>query len=1071
MSRNMEGSGAADGEGMPIVEFPDFGTLLGGSDVNLETKPPLVEAEEVEVVEVSPIEKPPAAPELYKVTKVYKNSETRPEQPRSTMTGISESVRGGEVQWFQVTRKEAGGDLEFSLSEGLLVKGMVAEKQSPPPEAQNPEAAEADEPFKAYTRIETQKIPQGMAELFDTMETAISKERAPAVDIVKLLDATDVPFDLTIRGVPMTTQEYEAHDRHTKEDMRTDQQTKGKEITAAGAMMGEFMHSNAVELSGVKPLKRDIVVGAKDAESAKAVARIVSGQVLPKNAGLPQTTSKTYDTKDEALNDHSAVKRVQEVRDGNGSYFEVIEARFDNVINTEGFTKGLELPTNQRVPGLEVVPEYHFAAERKIGENEAHAVVADIVDDNGNRRPLKLTDVDRLRHGIIVAGSGSGKTELIKGLVTDTVKQSHDQVEEFGPERRIGVVILDIEKNSGGYDDLADRLAGMGLPPEYATVRKISPGNDEFSANINPFAVPGVPPKEQGEAAISLLASRFGPDDEQAKRVFEKWGAIATTEAYKKLGWNVDTGQPPRGIQGDLPVPDARQLQVAVSDVMASADFSKDTKGDVGTYVGSEIEKALNGLSGQIMSGGFDIDWKEVCEQPGVTVIELGGVDDPDKKKIIANTIFRSLTGARREADRLSVKDGTSEHLKLQIVVDEANRLFDTSSTGEKNAHNLKVIRDSGTSIFAAVQNGLERMHPDAIANMRNTFAMTVTDVKDQAVLATRLGNIELEDVSYLTTIPDAKRPEGRGLFFGRNMDLPARFATKDPREVPRAPGNLVGAEKVIKLGPFEKPYSNEIMQETRQSLLGADPVGSRVRVWADVSTALVSIGRKPPKVGSDFQAALQEMSEYDPDGLDCLLTTAAYNSVISRPNMATTGHRDDITRKLTEFMKDSISGEPSGVDLGAHRLRIAKPESRLKTKDSVDPKNIIFAPDTLSKNGGYTLDNAVGQIANELRPDDDILRTFDPGTGSLMEVFQNGNMKTVGRWQHAFVKEVVESDNFQFEGDSQQALRGLTQATLTELTKSANEAKQRSQGSQQQPNPQAQPAPQPASTATSSEN
>jgi hypothetical protein len=1047
MSKNMEVPQTADDEDMPVVEFPDFGTLLGGSDFNPEAKSSdAIEIEEAEEVELSPIEEVPNTPDLYNVIKVYKNPNTSPEQPRSTMTGISESVREGKVQWFQVSRKEAGGDLDFSLSDGLLVKGMVSEKQSPT-EAENTETTEKEGPFNAYARIEMQKIPQGMGELFDTMESAISKERRPAFDIVKLLETTDQPFDLTIRGVPMTSEEFEAYDRHTKEDMRTDQQTKGKEITAAGAMMGEFMHSNAVELTGVKPLKRDVVVGAKDEASAKAIARVVSGHVLPKTGGLPQVSSKVYSSKEEALNDHSEVKRVQEVPEGKGSYLEVIDAKFDNVVSADAFTVGLELPTAQRVPGLEVVPEYHFGAERKIGPNEPYAVVADIVDDNGERRPLKLTDVDRLRHGLLVAGSGSGKTELIKGLITDTVKQSYEQDQEFGPERRVAVVVLDIEKNNGSYDDVAERLAGMGLPPEFATVRKISPGNDEVSANINPFAVPGVPPKEQGEAAISLFASRFGPDDEQAKRVFEKWANIAINKAYERLGWNVETGQPPRGIEGDLPVPDARQLQVAVNDVIADASFSKDTAGDVGTYVGSEIEKALNGLSGQIMSGGFDIDWKEVCEQPGVTVIELGGVDDPDKKKIIANTVFRSLTGARREAEK-GAGDGTTEHLKLQIIADEANRLFDNSTTGAKNAHNLKVIRDSRTSVIAAVQNGLDHMHPDAISNMRNTFAMTVTDVNDQRVLATRLGNIHPDDVGYLTTIPDTdpgKGPEGRGLYFGRGMDLPVRFATKDPRELARAPGNLVGAEGIIKLGPYEKPYSNEIMQESRQSLLN-DPVGARVRVWADMSTALVSVGGQPPKVANELQEVLRDMQEEDPDALDCLLTMATYNSIISRPNLATTGHRDDITHKLTQFMKDSIAGDESSVDLSAHRLKLARPDSKLTTKNSVPAKNIIFAPDTLNRNGGYTLDNAIGQIANEQRAQDDILKTFDPGSGSVMEVFKTGNMKVVKRWQDAFGKEVVGSDNFDFPEGSKQFIINATEHTLTELTKSAKEAKEGAQ-------------------------
>lgn len=1004
------------------VELPDVSHAFEGLSMG--------EGEELasDIEIASSPEEPKDAP-LYRVKKIIKNDKI---ENKLNHPGMIEAVRRNERQEFTISRRKRGGEIDYIVSEPMLKRGVIAEKVEPPESE-----ATSEQNLKSWVRIEPER----------TREDKESKTEEARLDIQEVLWATDAPFELTLVATPTDKDKLNKIIRESLELGLDLEQTEGREMDMEMLVMTTgTMQSLKQDFIDMGVVKRDVVVGAEDEATARKLAQIVAGKSMPPIEELWMPGKEVYDSKEAALNAGA--------EDAN------------SITDIVAFGAGINYPIDHKVPGVEVVEGYKFAAERRVPENEPSIKVAETVDDYGGRGELKLTDVDRTRHGIIIAGSGSGKTALIKSMAEETVVQSFEQVEQEGPNGAIGVVIIDNEKHNGGYNDLADRLKGMGLPDEYATVRRICPGQDEVSANINPFAIPGVPPKERGEAVVSILASRFGPGDEEAQRVFEKWAGIAINHAYKKLGWDPITGKPPKNIVGDLPEPNADQLMVAINDVISSSDFSRDTAGDVGTFVKGELEKAFSGLAGEVMSGGYDLDWNKVCSEPGVTVIELGAITDPDKKRILTNTVFRSLTGAIRE------KNGPSdeERLKMQIFIDEAGEVFDHSSTGKRNAHNLKLVRDAGVSVFAAVQGGLDRMHPDALDNMGNTFAMTVRSKADQEILAGRMGDVDPESMSYLTSMPDAESPEGRGIYYGRKMGEPVRFAAKDPRTAPKGEGRLTGPENIINLGPYQEAYSGDTLREAKDFLL-RDPAGSRVRLWADVNAGLIAAGKQPIDIGGDLKDALTTMNETEPDLLSCSLTVAGYNATISRPDLARVAHRNDITRDLTNFMKSKIEESDSDVDFSDYELKINT--GKLPRRGMTEAKDIVFAPDPMFPKGGFTLDNIVGTIAKEDTPKDAILQSFEVGTGAVLEAFKTGHGDNIQSWVNAVKSELLHNPNFQFTKDSHDFITDSIGKTVADVSLRAKREHEMRAGKQASP-PPAQGAQRPSQkeeTPTSEQN
>lgn len=802
-----------------------------------------------------------------------------PFKDRPEVGKVIAAASHGKTQILRISREAVRRPLRYEVSESLV-----------PPGAATHEIATADAdgessqqtPSWAWARIVAEKQQPPPKEV-----SAQSNETSTSgLHIQSLLGEYTGPFALTIAAESVPPAKHKALLEGVEEAWRAANGTLGQEERAKKL---EATRDSLAKALGTALVREMVAVSAPDENKLGQVVGLVAGAVLPKGQRTwseeinPETGQvKLY------ANETSALHTEQK---GLAAY-----------LPAQDFAGDIRYPSSE-VPGVAIAEQHTFAANRSIPAGEPSVQVANIVDNQGHiAGELHVPEKDFSRHSLMVASSGSGKTVAIREIIARKAAADYEKSKnhEGAPAEQCAIVVVDFEKTGNYAQQLAGTLAGMGLPQNHSTVHRVTPGGKEARANINLLRLTGNTPEEQIAIATKTLAS--GIKEDEAHRVFTKYTALALELTYKQVGWNLKTGES-RYPHGQPPIPDMDMVTTAIETVINSSAFRNEAKGDLGSYVTSQLRETLRGIPGRLFQEGYDIDWQKVLKADGVTVIELGKMVDPTAKKLAMTAIFRGLAAVLDAQN----PEGDGDHLKALLVMDETGGMFDCQTEpGIENAHFFTSVRGKGLGCLVALQGNLGSLHPDVLVNTHNVWALHVTGEDDRRILASRMGNTTPEQLKYLSAVP----PGGRGLYYGGGMpNGPVRFVTTNPRELPKGEGKVVGPYAITDLGADQQHYAEGIKPKAKE-LLQEAAIGNLIQSWAEVNAILVPMGRAPAKVGGDLKTALRTMEGKDALVRDSAIAAAVTRSVTARPAIMHAMKWEDLTKYLVDNMLAQVQGQ-----------------------------------------------------------------------------------------------------------------------------------------------------------------
>ncbi|HSX15922.1 MAG TPA: hypothetical protein VLF40_03980 [Candidatus Saccharimonadales bacterium] len=798
---------------------------------------------------------------------------------------VSAAARNGEDQRLEITRTTAGGPNIFHATDSLV-----------PQYAENSEVPRSAEPaaapqFKAYARINGVRLapaPEASG------QPAQPNGPTASLNLVPFLAQYSDAYHIVMEG----------------ESVSSDMQSRiGASLSNAASIAAgtASMQKLTGKLGALKSeldigadagmVRRSLVIGVEDPADLDKVARLFAAT---------GTTSDKSTTWTPELDSRQRVQCFDTAEDA----LRACERDPDAYVSATKFSSEVKYPRIP-VPGLGMKPYETFAAGRTIRDGIATIPVGEILDNNGEAAgELHVSDLELKRGGIIAASSGSGKTVLIRQLVSGAIKEDYERSQAEGnPDAGRAVVIVDFEK-FGNYDEkLSSQITGLGVPAERANINRICPGDDGVRANINLLRLTGNTPLEQISIALKALSGNI--HDPEAVRVFQKFARAAMELAHEKVGWDMELGKP--RIRGSSPpTPDMDMVAVAIKEVLSSTEFAKDMKGNLGSFTETTLREALSGIPGQLFQGGYDIDWEAVINGKGVTVIELGKITDPTAKRVAMTAIFRGLAAAL-EADKVKKGiRGDIDETKLMLVMDETGGIFNKhTETGRDNGHFFTRVRGLGQSTIIAQQGDLETIDTNVLDNTENMWALKMNSPADRKFVAERMG-IPLPQFLGSAT-------EGKGLYQGSNMpDGPVRFQTTNPTQIAHGEHHVAGPEAVIDQGVDPEFYDDDI-KVAAKSFLRKDELGNMVRGVAELNTILTVTGHEIGAISGDMLAKLQAREGEDAKIRDCAIVKAVTLAVFSRPELMNAVHPHTHVRldprALVKFLSADLLAQVHGTD------------------------------------------------------------------------------------------------------------------------------------------------------------
>ncbi|HKU18472.1 MAG TPA: hypothetical protein VJP80_04315 [Candidatus Saccharimonadales bacterium] len=829
---------------------------------------------------------------------------------------INEAKRGGRQQ-LVVTRLQDGGEVTFEITPSLVPANGELE-QSKPKSRRAPVEAPKETPkitpelaaTYAAASVETAPNPN---DIFTAHVRIVSGINAPldlegngnangksrpdegadqGMEIAELFEQYTGPFRLTVEadGLPDLTRRdlYSAIDVEWRD-------AKNRPGDDENARLFNVIRNRLAEAAGTALVRTGIVLSTPGKHVPEQVAEDVAGAVFHSSGEV------AYGVESDAATSEAVVY------DSIEAALEAARSDLTSLMPADMFADSIRYPQKE-VRGLHVNDGYIFAVNRRIREGTHTVEIGQIVDNQGHvggdKFPIPYKDLKR--HTLVVASSGAGKTELLRQLVLSMMVSDKALIEK-GEGNHVAHVIVDFEKTGNYSEKLQEMLNASDLPEEQKQINVVRPGGDGLWANINLFRpTGGKSPVDQLTSAVDALSSKI--TDPDAQRTFAKFLSAAGQLAFEELGWNMVTGKPkyPNGTPG---IPDSDLLALCIERVINSQGFQGTTQSDLGAFTLSTFTDTLRGAPGQLFTYGYDLDARKICDAKGVTVIELGHIDDAEVKQTALTALLRALGDAVTE---LKPGSGDTDDTYLRLILDEAGQIFNKNTpAGKKNAHWWTFMRGMGIAATIAQQGNLDEIDPSVLTNTVNVLALQINEDSDRTIVANQAGLKDAEKLRYL-----ASTDPGGGVAYGSAMkNGPIRFCTTAPSDLHRIPGgeeNIHGPDALLDRGVDREGYTGHTKINARE-WLAKDPLGTQVMAWAEKSAILLATGHMPERLSGELKKRISAVAR---DGhrssmLDAAICLAAGQATRSRSVVQWATSYKGFAGGLIEHMVSDVHDRP----------------------------------------------------------------------------------------------------------------------------------------------------------------
>lgn len=806
---------------------------------------------------------------------------------------VASTARRGANMAYVLHKPPGSTDVSYLASRTLVPPGADKTEATTRPDSDLPIPADDPMPtswarIRLRGRAETEDVPSG--DNTDSQIPTAQAEHSPKAGrkfrIHGLLEQATEPFTVVVDGRGVDSADLDSAITNMRQGernrARAHQPTASREFARSREALERTLGKGAVSLS--------VAVGSVDASTTAELADIVAHTVLPDMPGIrwePEVDDSgeiiTYPTPEAALDRRR----------------DTYEQQVDAIVDAGQFTETVRYDKN--VPGLLTREGRVYAVDRRLPRGEFTVSLLDRIDPWGRTLgPLETTNLELKRHGLIVGGSGAGKTVAIADIAEQLVLGAWQHLERGAPgvARGGSVFIVDMAK----ANNIAPRVAAqlqrhvdtLGLPQEYANVVRFASSGEGVRPNFNLLTPIGsnnmLDQISMAADVLSILVS-----DPAAYDTYKKFIKMAMVQACEDAGWDMRTGTPL--VPGSKPpIPTPAMITKCIKEVIASEEYQGEIKANVGAYTKTTFESLLLGTPSYLFTDGHEFDWAGFVDNPGAKVAELGAITDEGVQKVAMASLFYGLSNYLKSC----YPDGDTDDLALTIILDEAALIFDDSPAGRMNARYLALVRGFGISVWIATQGNLESLNGQVGANTLMTIALRTGNQADIAAIAGRMGE-PAESLKELTTMP-----AGEGLFFGENADAgPIRVRTKYDENLPA--GRVLTPEEagVIRLGPNRYFYMGAEVAAA-EKMLADTPEGLGLRLAADLNVPLQILGLPTISFGPRLR---QELNEHEARVVSCAIDRSTDRSATGRPEIMQGLDRE----KLVTYLRDRAHADAAG--------------------------------------------------------------------------------------------------------------------------------------------------------------
>jgi hypothetical protein len=389
----------------------------------------------------------------------------------------------------------------------------------------------------------------------------------------------------------------------------------------------------------------------------------------------------------------------------------------------------VQLP-GQEFPGYRIMPYVKFNVSK---EGEDGINIGEVLDQ-GKRlgQHYKVPVKGLKKHGLIVGGTGSGKTNTLFYMLRDLVWKD------------IPFLVLEPAKTEYRkllYSDIfSEKLQVFTL------------GDNNVSPfRLNPFKVhKGIPVQTH----LDLLKSVFNAS-------FYMWGPLPHVlerclyEIYRDKGWDLSSNVNSRGVHSNA-FPTLTDLYDKVEDVVDELGYSPETTMELKSSLRTRLNSLRIGGKGLMLDTRSSISFEELLKRP--TVLELETLGDDEEKAFMMGLVLTMMY-------EYYVSKGFSEDKDLGhvTIIEEAHRLL--ANTDQKTAFTgdmkgkavetftniLSEIRAYGEGFLIAEQIPT-KLSSDVIKNTNLKVMHRIVSEDDRRVMASSM-NIKNEEADIVATL------------------------------------------------------------------------------------------------------------------------------------------------------------------------------------------------------------------------------------------------------------------------------------------------------------------------------
>lgn len=409
-----------------------------------------------------------------------------------------------------------------------------------------------------------------------------------------------------------------------------------------------------------------------------------------------------------------------------------IEVSSGSLVSSKELAIHMSFPQSS-VPGILVREETSFGREVKsrAGLNDENAITIGNILHLGEMSmlPVRLSLDELSKHMFVTGSTGSGKSNTVYLIIDKLIKQ--------------GKRVLVIEPTKGDYRKVFGGRADMTV---YSTRE-----NEKNLLKINPFAFPeGIQVNEHVERLVEIFGVCW-PMYAAMPAVLKN----SIISAYSACGWDIRKSVCRHGRL----FPTIADVVVQLKKIIASSEYSADTKGDYIGALQTRLESLQTGIYSTILSSSDCTDYEKLYNQNAI--IDLHHIGSTETRSLLMAMLVLGLNEWRMSCNA----DDMDIPLQHVTVIEEAHNILPRVSKHQSQeganvlGKSVEMIADVMSRFrtygegFIIVDQSPSAIDESAIRNTNTKIVMNLPDGEDCLIAGRAMSLTKDKQISKLSRL------------------------------------------------------------------------------------------------------------------------------------------------------------------------------------------------------------------------------------------------------------------------------------------------------------------------------